>query len=346
MRNRYMNGPWIIAAMFLLTMYAGAKSHKTKYWHYDPGAFHAQSETIGEAVSIEDVALKKMVWNNEEKRIALYIKTPQKLYKDLYLFCQKKPKHYYCPVEDDGGYVKVDDRMNLQLDVEFAKETDEGMVSELEVVQKEKNRWIKPHNMGLSTVQSQCSTIDPDKDKIMFFNVKRRYPELTMQEIKGLKLRRYYDRKEGINIVAPMQWKDITKEGDAILYLLGGKDEETRKFMLRTLSRFWKKSEENNPRRIITKAAKLMEELSTEAAQKDGDRIKAVGRVKIYKKPNGLMGHFILRRRGKTNRWESYTLIWAGKKLYLLGIMSPKKELLMGEFLSALGAESFCSRGE
>ena len=326
---------------------AAKKKSDTPHIAHYPGSSFVGKKGSGESVPIKDLTVEIVKWNDKEKRLALRVWTPQKRYEDLYIFCREKPGYYQCPIEDDGGFVRIDPRMNLQLEVEFAKETEEGMVSELKVVQKEKGKWLAPIAApAASSPKPKCSVYGKAEAMKIFKRVKRRYPEIPMERIKKINPSIFVDRQLKVSLFAPRNWKDITKEGDAILYLLGGKDEETRKFMLRTLSKFWKKSEENNPRRIITKAAKLMEELSTEVAQKDGDRIKAVGRVKIYEKPNGLMGHFILRRRGQTNRWESYTLIWAGKKLYLLGVMSPKKELLMGEFLSALGAESFCSRGE
>jgi len=114
-----------------------------KYWHYDRSKFVAKSK-IYKNVKLLDVAITVEKWDKKEKRVALYVKTFKKIYKDRYIFCESKKNYDYCAIEDDGGYIKLDKDMNIQLDVEFAKETSEGVESEFVLKQRDKKAWIKP----------------------------------------------------------------------------------------------------------------------------------------------------------------------------------------------------------
>ena len=188
-----------------------------------------------------------------------------------------------------------------------------------------------------------CSPFNKQEDKKMFLNLFRRYPELTIDDIKIHKPKRYYDENYGVSIVAPKGWNSITKEGDDILYLIQGDDTETSKFMFKSLAKFWDDIESKQPKKIIKKAARIIGEISDEEAIKDGDKTSPLGSLRLFTRGQLTIGHFVLHRIGRKTRWESYTLIWDGTRLYMLAVTSKEDELLLGEFLSSLGMKSFCS---
>ena len=121
----------------------GNDSLATKFWHYDRSKFVAKSE-IYKNIKLLDVAIRVVKWDKKEKRIALFVKTSKKLFKDRYIFCESKKNYEYCAIEDDGGYIKLDKDMNIQVNVDIAKETSEGMESELVIKQRDIKAWIKP----------------------------------------------------------------------------------------------------------------------------------------------------------------------------------------------------------
>ncbi len=313
-----------------------------KFWQYDASAFDGWSDTQKTKVAIRSIAIQQKSWNKNEKRVALVVKTNTKILGDEFIFCQKDKKYYYCSLEGDGGYIKIDKDMNIQLKAEFAKETEEGMVSELSVVQKQKNRWIHPVTEKVK-IQKNCSTFNKQSDKKIFFKVIKRYPQLTIDDIKKHKPGRYFDEKHGVSIVAPQGWNSITDEGDAILYLIQGESVDTSRFMFKKLAKFWDEKQINEPKLIIEKAAKMIGEIFAEDAIKSADQSELVGTTKIFSYKQNTIAHFVAYRTGKKTRWESYTLIWDGKDLYLLVVMSKDDKLLLGEFFSSLAMESFCS---
>ncbi len=329
----------IVVILFLSILTAQQHIQKIEnYWQYDASAFNGWSDTQKIKVAIRNVSIQKKSWNKKEKRVALTVKTDTKTLRDEFIFCQKDKAYYYCSIEDDGGYIKIDKDMNIQLKVEFSKETEEGLVSELSVMQKQKNRWIHPVSTK-PKIQKDCATFNKEADKKIFHKVLKYYPELTIDDIKIHKPGRYYDTKHGVSIVAPQGWNSITEEGDAILYLTQG----TSKFMFKSLVKFWDDTQSKEPQKLIKKAASIISEISAEEALKDGDKITPMGSLKLFTRGQYTIGHFVLQRIGSKARWESYTLIWEGKRLFILAVTSKENELLLGEFLSSLGMESFCS---
>jgi len=331
-----------IATYFDVVAAKHPKNKYSKVWHYDASKFDGWSEIKSKKVTITDLIIQKKSWSEEEKKLSLVVKAYSHTYRDDYIFCSKKNSYYYCPIEDDGGYIKLDKDMNIQLEVEFAKETEDGMVSELSVIQRQKKRWIHPVTAKAKR-EKNCSTFNKQADKEILYKVLKHYPEFTIDDIKKHKLGRYYDAKYGVSIVAPNGWNSITKYDDNILYLKKVKDGSMSKFMLTSLSKFWDDAQKEEPQTIIKKAAKVIAEISTEEAVKNGEKIRTMDRLKLSIKRSYTMGHLVLYRIGNESRWESYTFIWDTKNLYLLAIISPKNNSLYGEFLSSLGMESFCS---
>ena len=192
-----------------------------------------------------------------------------------------------------------------------------------------------------------CSKFDLEKDKKLVSYVRNKYREVTLQQIKSLRLNRFHTSDYSITLLAPMGWHNITSDGDAILYLLRKDEKSIGKFALRSLKSFQNSVHEKSPDGLIKKAAKLISEISIEEAAKSGDEAKQLDRVKLFTFDNNRIGHFILHRIGESKkRWESYTLIWDGKELYLLLVTIRENELEVGEFLSLLAAKSFCSKGK
>ena len=194
---------------------------------------------------------------------------------------------------------------------------------------------------------SICSKVSYEKDKKLVAHIRGKYKEVTLQQIKSLKLNRFHTPDFSLTLLAPMEWRNISDKGDAILYLLRKGEKSVGKFALRSLESLQNSLQEKSLNEIIKKAAKLIGEISMEDASKNGDVSKQVSPVKFFNFNNKHIGHFVMRRTGKTkNRWESWTLIWDVKKLYLLLVTSRENELEVGEFHSLLGAESLCSEGK
>jgi len=193
-----------------------------------------------------------------------------------------------------------------------------------------------------TTTTQLCSNFA--KDNRLVAHVHNKYKEVTLQQIKSLRLNRFHTPNNTITVIAPMGWHNITNEGDAIVYLLRKDEKSVGKFALRSLKSFQNSVHEKNSDELIKKAAKLIGEIAIEEAAKSGDKDKMVGQVKLFTMNNKRIGHFVLHRMGKAkSRWESYSLIWDSKELYLLLVTSREKELEMGEFLSLLAVKSFCS---
>jgi len=315
---------------------------KKQSWRYDPVAFIGWNDLKKREVPIQEVLIKKRQWNQQEKRLSVIIKTDTKTYKDDFVFCSEERGYYYCGIEDDGGYIKIDRQMRMQLDVSFVASLDAEPLLEFSIKQKYLDQWIAPMTRKKMTTKN-CSVFDKQADRKTLFKLLKRYPDIKIDEIKKYNPGRYYDAKYGVSIAAPQAWNAITNEGDAILYLLREKEQESGKFMFRTLTKVWGVAEEKEPKKLIIKISKLITEISTAEAVKLGDKMLSMGNVKLLSRGANTIGHFVLHRTGSKTRWESYTLIWDGQTLYILSTMMREDELLLGEFLSALGMESFCS---
>lgn len=312
-------------------------------WHYDASKFKGHGNNTNQKVEIKEVALKKINWNKKEKRIGLVVKTKHETYRDDDIFCQTKPKYYYCSIEDDGGYVKINQNMEIELYVDFAKEVEgEEPVLAFHIENKKRRIWVKP-SIKRPHATRKCFNVSVEKDKKLFRAVLQRYRDIPIDTINKMEFARFYDPKDGLSLTIPANWTDITKEGDAILYLLRSNDNDVGKFMLRELTKFWTKVESEHPKNIINKSIKFISEISTEEANKLGDENKIISSPKLLTRGNKLIGHFVMHRTGKKTRWESYTLIWNSDKLYILSVMGKDNELPLVEFLASLGMETFCS---
>jgi len=315
---------------------------QNSYWHYDASKFKGHGKNGSE--KIVDVALKKIKWNKKEQRVSLIVKTNHNTYRDDYIFCQKRPKYYYCSIENDGGYIKLKSNMAIKLNVDFAQEVEgEEPTLAFHIEQKNKQAWIKP-SANIQIPKGRCFQNNFEVDKRLFQTILRRYSnDIEINKVNKMQFARFYSPKYNLSFIIPVNWKDITEEGDAIVYLLRSDDNDIGKFMLRTITKFWDKEESKNPYKIIKKVARFIAEISIEEANKSGDTNKQIGSLKLLTRGKNLIGHFVLHRVGTKTRWENYTLIWNSGKLYLLSVMGKDNELPLIEFLASLGMESFCS---
>ena len=315
---------------------------QNSYWHYDTSKFKGYGKNGNE--KIVDVALKKIRWNKKEQRVSLIVKTNHNTYRDDYIFCQNRSKYYYCSIEDDGGYIKLKSNMAMKLNVDFVQEAEgEEPTLAFHIEQKNKEEWIKP-SVKIQISKGKCFQNNFDADKRLFQTILRRYSnDIEINKVNKMQFARFYSPKYNLSFIIPVNWKDITEEGDAIVYLLRGDDNDMGKFMLRTITKFWDKKKSKNSEKIIRKVARFIAEISIEEANKSGDKNKQVGLLKFLTRGKNLIGHFVLHRVGAKTRWENYTLIWSSGKLYLLSVMGKDNELPLIEFLASLGMESFCS---
>jgi len=331
-----------IVGLFTFLLFSKESTNINKTWQYNSRVFIGWNSLLKKEIPIKCVSIKKLKWSDKEKKLSIMVKTDTKIYRDDFVFCFNKGSYYYCGIEDDSGYIKIDKQMNLQIDISFLSSLDSEPLLEFRIKQKEPIKWIPPMENKQSS-KKICSVSNVKADREIIFNLLKLYPELTLNKVKQYKPVRYYDGNYGVSIIAPHAWHSITQEGDAILYLLKGKESDIGKYMFRAISKGWSNKEEKEPKKLIKKIANLVTEISAQEANSNGDKITEINGVKLFLKNGNTIGHFVLHRKGKKTRWESYTLIWDGKRLYILSTMTKESELLLGEFLSALGMESFCS---
>ena len=211
-------------------------------------------------------------------------------------------------------------------------------------IQKLSKNPIALKSVAPNSHMQPCSNFEQDNKLVA--NVRNKYAEVTLRQIKSLKINRFHTPNYTITLLAPMGWHNATNKGDDILYLLRKDEKSVGKFLLYSLKKFQNSTQAKTPDELIKKAAKFYNEISLDIASKNGDKAKQISSVKFFNFNNKRIGHFVIQRRGKTkNRWESYTFIWDGKKLYMIFVTSRENELEVGEFLSLLAAKSFCSEG-
>ncbi len=168
------------------------------------------------------------------------------------------------------------------------------------------------------------------------------YPEVKISELERLQPDVFYSRDLGISFLAPKAWKEINRD-NILLYLTKGKSVEINIFTFLKLKKFWKDSNIENPNQLLKVATKYIIKTSLEDAKEHNDTLYIASHIKIIKIKRYRVAHIVLKRLGEINRWESWTLIYNGKDIYVLYITSDINSLIRGEFLSYMAVKSFCS---
>ena len=119
-------------------------ANSSQIWRYDISKFIGLNMIKLKKDKIKSVTVQKKSWNSKEKRLSLVVKTDTKIYKDDFIFCIGKEDYHYCGIEDDGGYIKIDNSMNIQMHVTFTSSNETGVVAEFAIDQKERDKWISP----------------------------------------------------------------------------------------------------------------------------------------------------------------------------------------------------------
>ena len=294
-------------------------------------------------MTLKDIYIQKLSWNKREKKIALVVKTDKKTFRDDYIYCRKKKSYYRCVIEDDGGYILLDKKSNMKMSVEFAKYVQDEPLVALGIAQKNKRKWSKPF-----TQTSQGATSCAGKDAQYYLKIinhmRKAYPEITMEKLEKLNPDLFYTKELGLSFLAPKGWKR-TNGNNVILYMTQGKSVEKNIFTFFRLKKFWNKSDTKNPEELLKKATRLITNTSYNDAKEHRDRLKIEIPAKMLKKGHYQIDHIALKRTGKLNRFESWTLLWNGKHIYVFYITSDMQNLATGEFLSAIASMSFCSEG-
>ena len=312
-----------------------------KYRHYDASRFIGHGRGHATKERIRDVMLGKIKWG-KEKRISLIVKTDRGTYRDDFIFCTEKRGFYYCSVEDDGGYVRLDEGMNMQLNVDFATEGEEEPLLAYHIEQRDKNEWLKPLETK-TPPKGKCFNIDIGEDRKLVAGLSRKYSDIPPEAMAEMEFARFYYPDGGLSLVIPANWTVNTKEGRSILFVQRGNGAAADEFILKDFSDLLTPEEIATPEKTMRKTAGFVRQVSEGWASKVGDRIEEVGSYREFYRGKNIIGHFVLRSSGRRNRWESYTLIWSGGRLYLLIVMGKDDELSLVEFLASLGMESFCS---
>jgi len=190
----------------------------------------------------------------------------------------------------------------------------------------------------------KCSQITKDEDKHLFGKVYKRYSELDIDRLSDYNIKRYIDKSHHISLIAPLAWELI--ESDRYILNLGYQSSVGVKsrYTLRVIPRFWNQRESRDPKKLITQLSKDINDIFIKSAKKIGDNIKYVISLKIFKHGSYTIGHTLLHQRGSLNSWRGNTFIYNGTDIYTITTLMNDKDLLLGEFLSSLSVESFCSK--
>ncbi len=311
--------------------------------HYNPSEFKTWSDIYKRKITLKDIYIKKLSWNKREKRISFVVQTDKKTFRDEHIYCRRKKSYYYCPIEDDGGYIKLDAKFNMYANVEFAKYVDDEPLVALGIRQKSKIKWSKPL-MQKSQTTASCAGKDADYYLKIIKRMRKVYPEVTIKKLEKINPDLYYTKELGISFLAPKAWKRINGN-DVILYMTQGKSVEKNIFTFFLLKKFWKNSNVKEPEKLLKKATRHIANGSYDDAKEHGDKLKIEIPAKMFEKGQYQIEHIVLKRTGKLNRFESWTLLWDGKNIYVFYITSDIKNLATSEFLSSIATMSFCSEG-
>jgi hypothetical protein len=148
---------------------------------------------------------------------------------------------------------------------------------------------------------------------------------------------------EEILFFAPKGWIHREKEDRAFLSMhRPGHIKRERIFMEILASHYM---EGGDPAEAMAKLLDLSAKNLAARAEKSGASSERIGAPKIFHRDHYLIGHQVLRHRGNPyHHWMSMTFIWDGKGLYAFDAIMEPEDLALGEFLSELFVESFCSQ--
>jgi len=189
---------------------------------------------------------------------------------------------------------------------------------------------------------SVCAALSKQEKEKLLTQVMGRYPELTPQSLMKHDLNLYYDASTGVSLIVPTTWYSVD-ENDAILYLSRYHDRVSSRYMLKKLSRSWNDAQAREPQKLLQKIAGQVAQISINAAIENGDSMRQILPIAVFKYKNMQIAHVVLHRTGEHEQWESHTFLWDGVDLYSLSVISLANDLVFGEFLSAIGMESFYS---
>jgi len=190
----------------------------------------------------------------------------------------------------------------------------------------------------------KCSQITKDEDRYLFDKVYKRYSELDIDKLSDYNIKRYIDKSHHVSLIAPLAWELI--EGDRYILNLeyqGSLGLKSR-YRLGVIPRFWNKRESRDPKKLINQLSKDINDIFIKSAKELGDNIKYVIPLKIFKHGSYTVGHTLLHQTGSLNSWRGNTFIYDGSDIYTITTLMNDKDLLLGEFLSSLSVESFCSK--
>ena len=197
---------------------------------------------------------------------------------------------------------------------------------------------------ALPSQKKSCSNSSREKDNATIRKALKHYPEIS-RELSVLKLTRLFDAKHDLSIIVPGSWEHHEKEDEMTLSLWDPKDHE-QKFKLNIMpGQLIEQLDRNDPQKMLRQLAEILINLSAQEASKKGMHSKQIGKTVSFRNRGYLGLHLLLHRTGKKgqSRWESVTLMWNGKRVYMLVALSGENKMLLGEFLSLLRMKSLCS---
>ena len=186
---------------------------------------------------------------------------------------------------------------------------------------------------------NECIKPTKADNKILINDQIEIFPKVK-NELSSMNLRRYHDGKERFSLLAPSAWK-VNKELDegTLLYLSKITDGNSiAEYLIREVP-LDKKTRATPPKVLI----KAISEVILEESGKTG--AKPLIEPKIYELPDMTVSYFVLSRTiENTKIWEIHTVIFDGKYVYDIAIMTDEKWLSTGRFLSSLASYGFWTK--
>lgn len=163
------------------------------------------------------------------------------------------------------------------------------------------------------------------------------YPSVEAS-IKSMDIRRYY--RDEFSLLVPSGLKVVKKlSNDILLQLSGSSNKQTLEYILREISFSKKLIDRYKPNVIVAITAKIL----VDEAKRNG--FSNIVKPKIYAQPGLIISNFAFAHKQQKPRLvELHTLIFDGKHIYNIVLLSDKRDFKISKFLSSLAAYSFWTK--
>jgi len=183
--------------------------------------------------------------------------------------------------------------------------------------------------------------IKPTKadNALLIEDISKMHPDLKKSELSSMHLRRLVEASHRFSLLAPSAWKpNGNLAEDTILYLTQNNNNAFAEYLVREIP-LDAKYRKIDPGVLLQAVSDTIKEASGETG---ASPLKS---PVIYTLPDIKISYFELTRSvNGVKLWELHTVIYDGKHLYDVAVMTDQNSLETGHFLSELAAYSFWTR--